>query len=456
VQRWEKSEGLPVRRHVHAKLGTVYTYKAELDAWWNNRRPKLEEEEKATLAHRRLSWFLAGGAVLLALVALGVWRAGLFAPRFSSSTRLSFERKLVELPGRGNGYPVVADFNGDGIYDIAASFNVGAFPTSSSHIAIFLGTGGGNFSSPAIYDPGDGCWTMGGFETTDLNGDGTLDLVRLADGSTAKCFGNKFTVHLNDGSGVFSSRAFTTGGSPTSVVFGDFNEDGKRDLAIYSRDHNAVHLHFGDGAGFFSAGVPFPLPQGKGSHGELLSADLNGDGHMDLLLALNLLNRVLALLGTGAGFFVPSPAAYSIPAPHGLLSVDLNQDSMEDIAVVSNREGKLYIWGAGPDFLAPPVSYAALPPATNLWAGAVRIAAGDFDGDEYFDLAVFPGNAKTFVILRGDGRGHFAAPGRYSLGGSAGWRVRAADLDRDGRRDLVITGYDPPGVLFLRNTTPKP
>lgn len=43
VQRWEKSEGLPVHRHVHAKLGTVYTYKSELDAWWNNRRLRLEE-----------------------------------------------------------------------------------------------------------------------------------------------------------------------------------------------------------------------------------------------------------------------------------------------------------------------------------------------------------------------------------------------------------------------------
>ncbi len=45
LRRWEKDEGLPVRRHIHNNRGTVYAYKAEFDAWWNNRRPRLEAEE---------------------------------------------------------------------------------------------------------------------------------------------------------------------------------------------------------------------------------------------------------------------------------------------------------------------------------------------------------------------------------------------------------------------------
>ncbi len=44
VQRWEQDEGLPVRRHLHKKLGSVYAYKAELDAWWNNHQPRFEQE----------------------------------------------------------------------------------------------------------------------------------------------------------------------------------------------------------------------------------------------------------------------------------------------------------------------------------------------------------------------------------------------------------------------------
>ena len=46
VQRWEKQEGLPVHRHVHNKLSSVYAEKAELEAWWKNRKAQLEEEGK--------------------------------------------------------------------------------------------------------------------------------------------------------------------------------------------------------------------------------------------------------------------------------------------------------------------------------------------------------------------------------------------------------------------------
>jgi len=84
VQRWEKKEALPVYRHMHDKLGTVYAYKIELDAWWNNRRPRLElEEEKPEevepaqpgwLTSRRL-WLGAAVAAVLAAVgaALVLW-----------------------------------------------------------------------------------------------------------------------------------------------------------------------------------------------------------------------------------------------------------------------------------------------------------------------------------------------------------------------------------------------
>ncbi len=76
VQRWEKNEGLPVQRHVHHSLGTVYAYKAELDAWWNNRRPRLEQEEEVLpSSRRRLWWALAATSVIVVAASLGVWRA---------------------------------------------------------------------------------------------------------------------------------------------------------------------------------------------------------------------------------------------------------------------------------------------------------------------------------------------------------------------------------------------
>ncbi len=216
VQLWEKHEGLPVHRHMHDGRSTVYAYRAELDTWWNNRRPRLEAEEAK---EKRRRWAIPLTlAVLVLAVGLGLWRARDFATSIlHPGSRVSFDRK-VYLSLESGAYPVVGDFNGDGILDIAASFNTGAFPTNPSKLAVFLGIGEGSFSRPTIYEPSDGCWTMGGFETTDLNNDGILDLVRLADGSNVRCFGNKFTVHLGDGTGRFDGpgKVFTTGGTPTA------------------------------------------------------------------------------------------------------------------------------------------------------------------------------------------------------------------------------------------------
>ncbi len=86
VRRWEKSEGLPVRRHVHKTQATVYAYKAELDAWWNNRRPRLEQQEQGQATAWR-SWQLRSGLVAAAAVVIlfilgalnvGGWRERLF------------------------------------------------------------------------------------------------------------------------------------------------------------------------------------------------------------------------------------------------------------------------------------------------------------------------------------------------------------------------------------------
>jgi len=76
VQRWEKKEALPVYRHMHDKLGTVYAYKAELDAWWNNRRPKLEAKEAAEAEQAKKGWkwwAVATAAAATVAAGVGLW-----------------------------------------------------------------------------------------------------------------------------------------------------------------------------------------------------------------------------------------------------------------------------------------------------------------------------------------------------------------------------------------------
>jgi eukaryotic-like serine/threonine-protein kinase len=80
VTRWEREEGLPVHRHLHSKSGSVYAYKAELDAWWTNRgehidRPSSETDSPAA-PRRRGGWILAAALVALLAISTLVWMGG--------------------------------------------------------------------------------------------------------------------------------------------------------------------------------------------------------------------------------------------------------------------------------------------------------------------------------------------------------------------------------------------
>ena len=86
VRRWEKAERLPVHRHLHRKRGTIYAYRAELDAWWNNGRVRLEKQEQTLAAprRRRLQWLVAASILAATVVAvvfalnIGGWQERVF------------------------------------------------------------------------------------------------------------------------------------------------------------------------------------------------------------------------------------------------------------------------------------------------------------------------------------------------------------------------------------------
>src|SRR4029453_16016796 len=89
VTRWEREEGLPIHRHLHSKSGSVYAYKAELDAWWSNRgehidRPSVETESARTPRGRR-TWLVVTALVaLLGLTAI-TWLTGVRRPSTPAS-----------------------------------------------------------------------------------------------------------------------------------------------------------------------------------------------------------------------------------------------------------------------------------------------------------------------------------------------------------------------------------
>ncbi|MGH9788423.1 MAG: FG-GAP-like repeat-containing protein [Candidatus Acidiferrales bacterium] len=460
VQLWEKREGLPVHRHVHSGRPSVYAYQAELDAWWNNRRPKLEQQEEITAAQRRRWRRIAAVAGGVAALAVFWFSARRVLQPGQANPRATFEPGAVlSLPNAG--YPAVGDFNNDGILDIVASFNTGAYRAHSSHFAVFLGLGGGKFAEPVIYEPGHHCGTMQTPGVADLNNDGALDLILLAGYSSDLCFGNKFTVHLGNGRGGFRTppREFTTGGAPSSLAIGDFNEDGNQDVAIFCRDDMKVYVYLGAGSGDFVAGPTLSLggKAGPGSPGELHYTLLNEDQHGDFLVSLYHMDVVKGFLGTGKGEFLTSPNELAVRTPLAIASANLNGDGFSDYVVVSNLPGKviLLVGGEG-GFGANQRTVEVDEPAATMWEGLTDAVAEDFDGDGQGDIAVFSAADRSVWMLLGNGQGGISHAQNVPLGNVNPKDLVSADLDGDGLKDLVAASESPPGLLIVWNRTRRP
>ena len=141
-------------------------------------------------------------------------------------------------------------------------------------MSILLGNGAGGFSPPSNYNIGNAPRSVA---VGDFNGDGKQDLAVANFGS------NNVSILLGDGAGNFSAPTnFAVGSSPYMVVVGDFNGDGNQDLAVANQYSNSVSILLGDGAGNFGLAMNFGT--GNNPH-SVAVGDCNGDGKQDLAVA---------------------------------------------------------------------------------------------------------------------------------------------------------------------------
>jgi hypothetical protein len=267
----------------------------------------------------------------------------------------------------------------------------------------------------------------------DFNGDGKLDLA------VANAYSGTVSIFLGDGKGNFTlASSPATGANPSSVAVGDFNGDGKLDLAVANLSSGTVAILLGDGKGNFTLGS---TAAAGGYSVSVTVGDFNGDGKLDLAVSNYYSNTVSILLGDGTGNFtlVSSPATGANPA---LAAVgDFNGDGNLDLAVPNCGSDTVSILlgdGKGNFVLASSPAVSACP---------LSVAAGDFNGDDKLDLAVADEGGIASILL-GDGIGKFTLASSPAAGSNPRF-VAMGDFNADGNIDLVFADYTGASVSIL-------
>lgn len=363
---------------------------------------------------------------------------------------IQFELKAAGLPHEGNWKcdPLLVDVNGDGHLDLVLHPRLGRGPR------IWLGDGAGGWreSSEGLMFNDKSC---GGVPAVaDVNKDGKPDLL-VAD----HCGG--LFVFLGDGKGgwqmvtsylpvvevrgdaVPGGEVEKAGQGAECLAVGDVNEDGLLDIVVGSSDVKGISVFLGDGTGRnWARQAPRGLPE-DGWVQRVRLADMNKDGHLDVVASHSRGPRVF--LGDGKASW--KAASDGLPTPsfgglfQGLVVADLNEDGRPDFAVSNWIDGpEVYLQQADGSWKKTPDTFP------QMQGGAYGLALADIDRDGHLDMLVSGrltqqvGYVYGVFFLRGDGQGAFKYVPDSRLPTSLlafTWGLGVGDFNEDGVPDVV-------------------
>jgi hypothetical protein len=348
-------------------------------------------------------------------------------------------------PADINSAPVaiaIGDFNNDTQLDIVVA-NAG-----SDNIGIFLGYDNGTFASIITYSTGNGS-TPYSVAVGDFNNDNRLDIVVANSGT------DNLGVFIGYGDSTFSIMIpYSTGSlsEPSWVVVGDFNNDGRLDLAVANSGTDNIGVHFGNGNGTFSNQTTFPT--GSGSQPLfVVTNDFNNDNQLDIAIANSDSNSFGVLLGCANGTFF-SQLNYFIgnsSQPSSIAVGDFNNDSRLDIIITSPFTDNVgvFLGYINESFLSAPAY------STGLLSRPTSITVGDFDNDSRLDVVVANNGTDNIMVLFGSGYGTFVSHTSHSTGNdSYPCSVAVGDFNNDSRLDIVVANSGTNNIgIFLSDGT---
>ena len=365
-----------------------------------------------------------------------------------------------------------ADFNGDGLADVAVVGADGAL--------FLLNNLGGGALGPArrlevaYQAPGT---TL---SVADFDEDGRADLVAVDHPH------GTYSLLRSRGEGSFELLTDWQSRQVGGVLLADFNGDGHLDLVL-AQDTNAgiqLSLRRGLGRGLFDGPRPVgALPGGDNylTHwAPLTAADLDGDGRLDLAVGLSESSRLAVNWGRGDGTFEPAAQVIASGEVAALASADFDSDGAADLLTLEGgysvhvRRGSLRevrvprVLGEGlfavddlnldgwtdvvsADIVAgmitvrvgSPEGFFAWPPV-DAGGMVTRLVVARIDGDAIPDVLVALSGQRQLLLFLGQGNGGLRRAGSIDLGVEAP-SIRVGDADGDGLQDLIVRGYYSPG-----------
>jgi hypothetical protein len=379
----------------------------------------------------------------------------------SPASGLSFAAAVPYFSG-GNGANAVAiaDVNGDGFPDLVVTNWCSDSTCTGGAVGVLLGKGDGTFQAAVLY-PSGGLFANS-VAIADVNGDGNLDLVVANCGSNSPndCVSTSnsgvVAVLLGKGDGTFQAAApYSLGANgATSVAVADVNGDGKLDVIVATGSNTGglVGVLLGNGDGTFQAEVTYG--SGGISPLALAVADVNGDGHPDVVIANQCVDstctssNVGVLLNSGTGTF-ETPTTYGSGGlfPDWVVITDVNGDSKPDLVVANSSTSTTVdngnvgvLLGKGDGTFQTAAAY----PSGGF--GAASVAVADVNGDSNPDLVVVNcsatssscvGGGGTVGVLLGNGKGTFQTAVTLGAGGNTPFGVAVADVNGDSKPDIV-------------------